>query len=170
MIDLQLDIDEGIVLQTTEAIRYADEDVEDSIEEMILTNKNIFYSYEYKSGMFAKAEVIVEKIPLEKIKVVNGKVQIMKINHEDYGNVMQVLYVDGKREFFEFWDNKKELPKWMNAINCAITGDSTPIIEEIKKFYVNAKELLEKILEDDEYNLEALKEYVKSMKEASNQR
>ena len=26
--------------------------------------------------------------------------------------------------------------------------------------YVNAKELLEKILEDDEYNLEALKEYV----------
>lgn len=131
MIDLQLDVDEGIILQATEVVRYTSR--EDSLDEMVLTNKNIFYSYEYKSGMFAKTETKIEKIPLDMIKVINGKVQIMKINHDDYGNVMQVLFRDGRREFFEFWDEKKELPKWINAINTAITGDDTPIIEEPKK-------------------------------------
>ena len=130
MIDLQLDDDEGIILQANEVVRYGAR--EDVLDEVVLTNKNIFYSYEFKSGMFSKAEIKVEKIPLDKIKVINGKVQIMKIDHDDYGNVLQILYKNGKREYFEFWDEKKELPKWINAINSAITGDETPIIEELK--------------------------------------
>ena len=129
MINLQLDADEGILLQTTDIERYGKR--EDVLDELVLTNKNLIYSYEYKPGMFSKKENRVEKIPLDKIKVINGKVQLMRIeDHDDYGDVLQLLYIDGSREYFSFYNPKKEIPKWINAINYAITGDDTPIVEE----------------------------------------
>lgn len=142
MINLQLDSDEGILLQATEAERYGER--EDVLDELVLTNKNLIYSYEFKSGMFSKAETCVKKISLNKIKVVNGKVQIMRVDHDDYGDVLQVLYIDGSREYFSFYNPKKEIPKWLNAINYAITGDDTPIVAEPaekkrKGFFSSAK-------------------------------
>jgi len=156
MINLQLDSDEGILLQATGVERYGER--EDILDEVILTNKSLFYWYETKRGMFAKSETEVEKIPLDSIKVVNGKVQIMRVDHDDYGDVLQILYVNGKREYLMFWEPKRDIPKWMNAINAAITGDDTPIIEEPKKkekkggLFANGKkedkpEVVEKIVE-----------------------
>lgn len=126
-----MDFDEGILLQATEIERYGVS--EDVLDELVLTNKNLICAYEHKASMFSKAESRLEKTPLEKIKVINGKAQIMRINHDDYGDVMQILYVDGRREYLLFWDAKNDIPKWMNAINAAVTGDDTPIIEEPKK-------------------------------------
>lgn len=128
MIDLQLDADEGILLQATEIERYGER--EDVLDELILTNKNLIYSYEFKNGMFSKTETCVKRIPLSQIKVVNDKVQIMHVDHDDYGDVLQVLYIDGSREYFSFYNPKKDIPKWINTINYAITGDETPIVEE----------------------------------------
>lgn len=168
MVELQLDFDEGVLLQATEVERYGVR--EDSLDEMVLTNKNLICAYDFKASFFSKAEQRVDKIPLSMIKVVNGKVQLMRINHDDYGDVMQILYVDGKREFFSFFNNKKDIPTWINAINTAITGDETPIIEEPKKkgglFSANKKE---KVVSDSRRNTtEVVDEEIQVEKKKSN--
>lgn len=129
MKDLQLAYDEGIILQTTEVERYGE--VEDTIDEFILTNKNIFCIYSRKSKGPVKSVEMLDCISLDDFKIINGRVQIMKIVHPEYGDVVQFLYKNGHREFFTFGDEKEEI-KWMNAINTAITGDETPIIEIVK--------------------------------------
>ena len=43
MIDLQLDADEGILLQATEIERYGER--EDVLDELILTNKNLIWLF-----------------------------------------------------------------------------------------------------------------------------
>ena len=122
MVNLQLDADEGIVLQAQEIERYGK--TEDVIDELILTNKSLILIYEYKANRRAKAEQKVDKILLEHIKTVNGKPQVMRIDHEDYGDVMQILYVDGRREYFMFWKPKKDIPMWISTINSVIAGEA----------------------------------------------
>lgn len=141
MVNLQLDVDEGIILQAQEIERYGK--TEDVIDELILTNKSLILIYEYKANRRAKAEQKIDKVSLERIKTVNGNPQVMRVDHEDYGDVMQILYVDGSREYFMFWKPKKDIPLWINAINSVITGEA---IEEIvepekkeKKKWFNSK-------------------------------
>ncbi len=136
MINLPLDADEGIVLQATDVERYGEKD--DVLSEMVLTNKSIICIYRFKSGIFAKAETKVEKVPLNKIKVINGNVQVRQIDHDEYGVVLQILYSNGKREYFSFWDTKQDTPKWLNSINAVIKGDDV-LIEEVSKEIVNTE-------------------------------
>lgn len=121
MVDLHLEVDEGILLQATEVERYGRDEY--SLDEMVLTNKYIICVYEKSNGLFSKSESITEKIPLSKIKVAGGKVQVMKVDNDDYGVGMQVLFANGTREHFIFSNNKKELPIWIGAITQAITGE-----------------------------------------------
>lgn len=120
MFNLELDIDEGIVLQATEVERYGIK--ETSLNEMVLTNKNIICVYNKSTGIFSKPETVVEKIPLSTIKVVNGKAQVMIHDNDEYGLGLQVLFISGHREHFLFYDEKKELPKWERAITSVIEG------------------------------------------------
>lgn len=150
--NLMLDADEGILLQATEIEHYGER--EDTLDELVLTNKNLIYSYEYKASMFAKAEQRLEKIPLTDIKVVNGKVQVMRIDHDDYGDVLQILFIDGTREYFSFFKPKKDIPLWINAITCAITGEDMTVIEESeepkkKGLFASSKEKLGSVLKSD---------------------
>ena len=126
---LSLESDEGIILETTGIDRYGTMEV--LVTDMILTNKNLIIEYEYydKKRIFSKIEYRMEKISLSDIKIIDGKVQIAYINHDDYGDVMRLLYTNGERDFYSF-GKKKELIKWINAINRQITGDETPLIEE----------------------------------------
>lgn len=122
MVDLRLESDEGIVLQASEVERYGKEEY--SLDEMVLTNKYIICVYEKSNGLFAKADTIVEKIPLSKIKIAGNNIQVMKIDNDDYGVGMQILFTDGSREHFIFSNNKKEMPVWINAISKTIKGES----------------------------------------------
>lgn len=121
MFNLELDNDEGIVLQATEVERYGVK--ETSLNEMVLTNKNIICVYNKSTGMFSKPETVVEKIPLSTIKVVNDKPQVMIYDNDNYGLGLQILFVSGHREHFLFYDEKKELPKWEKTITSVIKGD-----------------------------------------------
>lgn len=132
MEDLKLDLDEGIILQTTDVERYQKNDNYIEVYELYLTNKNLISVYEKSNGMFKKTENVVEKIPLTDIKVVNGKVQIFKKDDNDYGLGMQILFTNGTREHFVFCNNKKELQVWMDSIIETITGEK-PTITENKK-------------------------------------
>lgn len=125
MVNLELELDEGIVLQTTEVERYGVKEL--SLNEMVLTNKNIVCVYEKSTGLFSKPETIIEKIPLYTIKVANGQAQVMIHDSDEYGKGLQVLFISGHREHFIFSDApKKTMPLWINEINKILVGE--PII------------------------------------------
>lgn len=125
MVNLELDFDEGIVLQATEVERYGLK--EQSLDEMVLTNKNIVCVYNKSTGLFSKPETVIEKIPLSTIKVVGGRPQAIAYDNDDYGLGLQVLFVSGHREHFIFYDEKKELYQWEKAIAKVITGEDIPL-------------------------------------------
>lgn len=121
MVNLELEMDEGIVLQATEVERYGIKEL--SLDEMVLTNKNIICVYDKSTGLFSKPEQIVEKIPLSTIKVANGQAQVMVHDSDDYGKGLQVLFISGHREHFIFSDSpKKTMPIWINEINRILVG------------------------------------------------
>lgn len=125
MVNLELELDEGIVLQTSEVERYGIKEL--SLNEMVLTNKNIVCVYEKSTGLFSKPETIIEKIPLSTIKVANGQAQVMVHDSDEYGKGLQVLFISGHREHFIFSDSpKKTMPLWINEINKILIGE--PII------------------------------------------
>lgn len=122
MVNLELELDEGIVLQTTEVERYGIKEL--SLNEMVLTNKNIVCVYEKSTGLFSKPETIIEKIPLSTIKVANGQAQVMIHDSDEYGKGLQVLFISGHREHFIFSDSpKKTMPLWINEINKILVGE-----------------------------------------------
>lgn len=131
MVDLKLDFDEGIILQGSYCGRYGSSEIE--LDEIYLTNKNLICIYEKSNGMFSKSETITESIPLESIKVINGNVQVMEVDNDEYGLGLQILFKNGTRELFVFDNPKKELPKWKNAIVARINGEPIPTEEKPSK-------------------------------------
>ena len=127
MVDLKLEQNEGILLQTTDVGRY-DGNNELEVYELYLTNKHLISVYERSNGIFSKSETIVDRIPLSSISVVNGIVQVDVVDDDDYGKTMQIIYTSGKRELFELnVSPKKEYPKWEAAISEAVLKcSSTP--------------------------------------------
>lgn len=120
MVDLKLENDEGIIQQANSVELYKANDVYQEIYEMYLTNKNIICYYEKSNGFFAKSEEIIEKIPLSSIRVVDNKLQISKVDDDEYGIGLQILLQNGERVHFIF-DKKKELQIWYDAILDTIT-------------------------------------------------
>lgn len=134
MLDLRLDDDEEIILQTANIWGY-DGDEELSIRNMYLSNKNLIYTHEEFKGFFSKSEMIVDKDALKDVRVVDGIVQVEKIDDEDYGETLQILYRNGKRLLFELDDNK-EYQKWKSAISKVAIDCREKEKAEEKKEYV----------------------------------
>ena len=124
MTDLRLEIDEDVILQSSEVERYGSKEV--SLDEMVLTNKNIICVYSKSTGLFSKPETVVERIPLSTIRVANGKVQAKIFDSDDYGLGLQIFLKNGQREHFVFYDEKKELQRWEKKV-CSIIGEEMPI-------------------------------------------
>ena len=120
MVDLRLEPNEGILLQTTDVGRY-DGNNELEVYELYLTNKHLISVYEKSNGIFSKSETVVDRIPLSSISVVNGIVQVDVVDDDDYGRTMQIIFTSGRRELFELnVSPKKEYPKWETAISEAV--------------------------------------------------
>ena len=135
MVNLKLEDDEGIIQQTNNVEMYKENNVYEEIYEMYLTNKNIICYYEKSNGLFSKSEEIIEKISLQDIRIVNDKLQISKVDNDEYGLGLQILLQDGERIHFVF-DKKKELQIWYDAILEIITGkksESNTTNESLKK-------------------------------------
>ena len=120
MVDIQLGMNEGILLRTTDAARY-DGKNEIELDELYLTNQNLICVYEKSNGLFSKSETIVDKIPLTSISVINCVVQVEQVDDDDYGKTLQLIYTNGRRELIEINTSpKKEYPKWKAAIADAV--------------------------------------------------
>lgn len=124
MVDLKLENDEGILQQANSVEMYKANDIYEELYEMYLTNKNIICCYEKSNGLFSKSEKITEKVPLQSIRIVNDKVQILKVDDDEYGLGLQILLQNGERMHFVF-DKKKELQTWYDAIQETIIGKKT---------------------------------------------
>lgn len=123
MINLELDFDEGILLQSKEINFYGEDDNESEIQELILTNKNLICVVD--KGWF-KTDIVIEKIPLSNIKVINERAQIIEIKDSCFDEpTFQILYKDGKRIRYIFAKSyKNKIPLWINAINNAVNGET----------------------------------------------
>ena len=123
MINLELDFDEGILLQSKEIDFYGEDDNESEIQELILTNKNLICVVD--KGWF-KTDIVIEKIPLSNIKVINERAQIIEIKDSCFDEpTFQILYKDGKRIRYIFAKSyKNKIPLWINAINKAVNGET----------------------------------------------
>lgn len=120
MVDLKLEKNEGVLLQTTNVGRY-DGNTELELHELYLTNKHLISVYERSNGIFSKSETIVDHTPLSSIRVVNGVVQVDIVNDNDYGKAMQIIYTSGRRELFNLnVSPKKEYPQWRATISEAV--------------------------------------------------
>lgn len=141
MNDLMLDYDEGIIIQNEGGFRCGEESEE--MDEMVLTNRHLICVIQKSTGFFSKPRTEVVKIPLDYIRVINGKPQVSQMNHPEHGLGMQILYNNGAREHFSFYGGtgaqKKEIARWIAAITIAITGEE-PVASESKptKQKVNA--------------------------------
>lgn len=130
MIDLKLEAGEGILLQTNDAGLY-DVANEIDIDDLYLTNKNIIYVHEKSTDIF-NVKTVVDKIPLSSIAVINGIVQVVQVDDDDYGKSLQMIYTNGKRQLLELnVSPKKQYPVWQEAISNAVvqlTSDAAPQI------------------------------------------
>lgn len=132
MKNLKLESDEGIIQQTTDVERYQANDKYTEIYEMYLTNKNLILVYEKSNGLFNTKDVI-DKISLDNIKIVKGKVQIFKVDDDDYGLGMQIFFKDGSCEHFVF-EKDKEIQQWLDSI-------TEIVLEETKENSNNNSEI-----------------------------
>ncbi len=129
MVNLNLEQDEGILLQSSEILFYGEIDEETEIDELLLTNKNLICVIDKSIGLF-KSEKVAKKIPLTDIKVVDGQAQIMEVSLDFGDTAFQILYTNGKRERYIFPKSaRKEIPVWINRINQAVTGKTEPLVE-----------------------------------------
>ena len=137
MKDLNLDVSENIIKQATNVERYQANDKYTEIYEMYLTNENLILVYE-KTNAILKPENVVEKIPLVNVKINEEKVQIYKVDDNDYGQAMQIVYNDGSKDLFIFNDNK-DIDVWKDEIsNIILESDDNnskknTILEDKKK-------------------------------------
>lgn len=155
MDDLKLKRNEGILLITTEAWRYFD-DNELAVDTLYLTNQNLISVYKKSNGIFSKRESVIDKIPLTSISIINDVVQVKKVKDDDYGETLQIIFDDGKKELLEFTESpKKEYQQWEIAISNAVLEcngkrntdnqdetivQNSPVAEINETVYLNTKE------------------------------
>lgn len=126
-INLQLDFDEGIILESDEAIWQSRDDFE--LTKLTLTNKNLYCAYEKSNGLFKKATEDVAILSLSDIKVINGQAMVQQMKYEGSW-CLQIQFRQGV-EYFSFSSSpKKVIPQWIAEINNIVVGPTQMNVEQ----------------------------------------
>lgn len=126
MADLNLDLDEGIILETDGVHRLGNRE-NPYIEKMLLTNKNIIYVTSQKTGgIFSKSVDVVDKTPLSEVKVINGQVFVSQKKRDLFDYVLQIQFVSDVEEYSYSEDSKKKTSQWVNELN-RLLGNGQPV-------------------------------------------
>ena len=132
MVDLNLDFDEGVILETEEVHRSGREN--SCIKNMILTNKNIIYVTSQKTGgLFSKSVDVVDKIPLSEVKVINGKVFVNQKKTDLFEYVLQIQFISGTEEYSYSERSKKITSQWVNELNKLLGNEQPAMTERVAK-------------------------------------
>ena len=126
MADLNLDFDEGIILDTEGVHRSGNGSRSYYIKNMLLTNKNIIYVTNKKSGgLFSKSVEVVDKIPLSEVKVINGQVQVTQKKVDLFEYALQIQFITGIEEY-SYGDGSKTITnQWVNELK-KLLGNGQP--------------------------------------------
>lgn len=126
MVDLNLDFDEGVILET-EGVHRSGSSGNSYIKNMVLTNKNIVYVTSQKTGgMFSKSVDVVNKVSLSDVKVINGQVMANQKKTDLFEYALQIQFIDGTEEYSYSEGSKKITNQWVNELN-RLLGDGQPI-------------------------------------------
>lgn len=125
MIDINFDVDEGILLESDDAIWIKNRDI--SLLHLLLTNKAIYMIYKKSNGLFAKAteETIIK--PLADIKIINGKPMVDQVKHSYYGASLQIQFTTGCEQFSFHSKARKNTSLWVNKLYNVLTGTDAPV-------------------------------------------
>lgn len=111
---LQLDYDEGIILENEDVYWASRDDLE--LTNFTLTNKKLYCTYEKDNGFFKKSTSEMYVLALSDIKIINGQALVQQIKY-DGSWCLQIQFKQGT-EYFAFSDSpKKVIPQWIAAIN-----------------------------------------------------
>ncbi|KFI94066.1 hypothetical protein BISA_0101 [Bifidobacterium saguini DSM 23967] len=117
--------DEAVLLQTNSARCTSLES--GSTDELILTNRRIIHRWSIPK-LFSKNIEHVDEYPLDRIKIVDGKVQAQYWRNAASENDQELrLFLRDQELFFIFWSDKprearNEIFQWMDAISMQLTG------------------------------------------------
>lgn len=126
MADINLDFDEGIILET-EGVRRSVNGGNNNIKKMILTNKNIIYVTSQKTGgVFSKSIDVVDKVPLSDVKVINGQVFATQKKTDLFEHSLQIQFVNGIEEYSYNENSKKISSQWVSELN-KLLGNEQPV-------------------------------------------
>ena len=129
MIDLNLDFDEGIILET-EGVRRSGNRGNANIKNMFLTNKNIICVTSQKTGgVFSKSIDVIDKRPLSEVKVINGQVLVSQKKIDLFEYTLQIQFVGGIEEYAYSQASKKITNQWVNELN-KLLGNNPPVKAE----------------------------------------
>ena len=124
MFDLNLEFDESIIIEAENVHHVALK--EESLEELVLTNKNLIYVRKIKNGLFAKPTFEVEKVSLEQIKIYNGIAQAKQTKNVEHGICLQVQFTHGQELFIFEMSSKKITPQWVKEISLLLVRKLPP--------------------------------------------
>lgn len=113
MTELEIDADEGILLETDEASLVSDGDK--SIDWLVLTDKNLYIVTKRKTGLFS-SEQQVRSIPLSSIKIVNGKPLVALKDTDEYRHCLQIQSSSGRDLIYFDGPSKRIATNWLTEI------------------------------------------------------
>lgn len=126
--------DESIIMRHENPSRIADEKSQHGME-LILTNKNIIYSWETRK-LFSKSIPHQDVYPLSRIKIINGHIQA-KYSERSNQPQLDLFFTDSSVSFaFSLIDEKackKEIAKWLDSISQELTGQPLQEAASIRK-------------------------------------
>jgi predicted RNA-binding Zn-ribbon protein involved in translation (DUF1610 family) len=129
MVDYNLDFDEGIIIET-EGVHRSGNGGNSDIKKMLLTNKNIIYVTNQKTGgMFSKSVDVVDKVPLSEVKVINGQVFVTQKKTDLFEYALQIQFVSGIEEYSYSEGSKKITNQWVSELN-RLLGNGQPVQEQ----------------------------------------
>jgi len=113
--DFKLQPNEGVLIQSINIKRVG---ASDFFDELILTNLNIIY---VDRGKFRRKVINVIYYPIVEIKRLKNKPQIsFGLNGKNGSPQLQIYFNNGKESFEFARKSKKEINKWIKAINSLV--------------------------------------------------
>lgn len=128
MVNLNLEVDEYIVLESEDAI-WNSRDYQD-IDNLLLSNKKLYCFFKKSNGLFKKATDELCVFSLDEIKIIDGKAIVQAKKYEDE-NCLQIQFKAGI-EYFSFDEESfKTIQEWVVTIN-EILGTEAILNNSIK--------------------------------------
>lgn len=116
MTDLSFDRDEAIVLESEEVLRLKRDGDYDELDDVILTNKKIYGSYEKSTSLFKERSLELYTWSLSDIKIINGQAQVQQITYA--GELCLRIQLMQETVYLSFSDDPEEtMLQWILEIN-----------------------------------------------------